>query len=141
LDDVNDDAKGVYRRVEVLTGPGRRRRWSDQQKAVVAAEALVPGAIVAQVARRWQVSASQVFSWRRAALQIKSGQGPAIGPAFVAKRWPIAATRNLLRGCARQNSASRLWSRTSITAQRVASTARYSRNSSLEIGSTRMKTW
>jgi transposase len=80
LDDVNDDAKGVSRRVEVLTGPGRRRRWSDRQKAVVAAEAL--GAIVAQVARRWQVSASQVFSWRRAALQMKSGQGPAIGPAF-----------------------------------------------------------
>ena len=26
--DVNDDAKGEYRRVEVLTGPGRRRRWS-----------------------------------------------------------------------------------------------------------------
>lgn len=26
MDDVNDDAKGGYRRVEVLTGPGRRRQ-------------------------------------------------------------------------------------------------------------------
>jgi transposase len=69
MDDFNDDAKGLYRRVKVLTGPGRRRRWSDEQKALVAAEAMVPGAVVAQIARRWQVCASQVFSWRRAALE------------------------------------------------------------------------
>jgi transposase len=83
MDDVNDDAKGVYRRVEVLTGPGRRRRWSDEQKALVAAEAMVPGAVVAQIARRWQVCASQVFSWRGAALRATSGKTPAIAPAFV----------------------------------------------------------
>ena len=28
MDDIKDDAKGVYWRVEVLTGPDRRRRWS-----------------------------------------------------------------------------------------------------------------
>jgi transposase len=83
MDDVNDDAKGVYRRVEVLTGPGRRRRWSDEQKALVAAEAMVPGAVVAQIARRWQVCASQVFAWRGAALRATSGKTPAIAPAFV----------------------------------------------------------
>ena len=83
MDDVNDDAKGVYRRVEVLTGPGRRRRWSDEQKALVAAEAMAPGAVVAQIARRWQVCASQVFAWRGAALRATSGKVPAIAPAFV----------------------------------------------------------
>jgi transposase len=83
MDDVNDDAKGVYRRVEVLTGPGRRRRWSDEQKALVAAEAMVPGAVVAQIARRWQVCASQVFGWRRAALEASQNNSPAIAPAFV----------------------------------------------------------
>jgi transposase len=83
MDDVNDDAKVVYRRVEVLTGPGRRRRWSDEQKALVAAEAMVPGAVIAQIARRWQVCASQVFSWRRAALQALRKNSPAIAPAFV----------------------------------------------------------
>jgi hypothetical protein len=35
--DVNDDAKGKFRRVEVLTGPGRRRRWSADEKARLAA--------------------------------------------------------------------------------------------------------
>ena len=64
--DVNDDAKGGgYRRVEVLTGPGRRRKWSDEDKARIVAETLVPGAVVADVARRWQVCPQQVFTWRR----------------------------------------------------------------------------
>src|ERR1700733_12347649 len=64
--DVNDDAKGKYRRGEVLTGPGRRRRWSADEKARIVAETLVPGARVSEVARRWQVCSQQVFGWRRA---------------------------------------------------------------------------
>jgi transposase len=64
--DVYDDAKdSLYRRVEVLTGPGRRRRWSSEAKARIVAEALAPGAVVADVARRWQVCPQQVFGWRR----------------------------------------------------------------------------
>jgi transposase len=65
--DVNDDAKGEYRRVEVLMGPGRRRRWSAEEKARIVEESLVPGARVSEVARRWQVCSQQVFGWRRAA--------------------------------------------------------------------------
>lgn len=64
--DVNDDAKGGgYRRVEVLTGPGRRRKWSAEDKARIVAETLKPGAVVADVARRRQVCPQQVFTWRR----------------------------------------------------------------------------
>jgi len=29
--DVNDDAKGGFQRVEILAGPGRRRRWSAEE--------------------------------------------------------------------------------------------------------------
>jgi transposase len=65
--DVNDDAKGGFRRVEVLTGPGRRRRWSAEEKARIVAETLEPGARVADVARRWQACPQQVFGWRREA--------------------------------------------------------------------------
>ena len=67
--DVNDDAKGEFRRVEVLTEPGRRRRWSADEKARIVAETLVPGARVSEVARRWQVCSQQVFGWRRAMRQ------------------------------------------------------------------------
>ncbi len=64
--DVKDDAKGGgFRRVEVLTGPGRRRKWSDDDKARIVAETLAPGAVVSEVARRWQVCPQQVFGWRR----------------------------------------------------------------------------
>jgi transposase len=65
--DVKDDAKGGFRRVEILTGPARRRRWSVDQKARIVAETLEPGARVSEVARRWQVCSQQVFGWRRAA--------------------------------------------------------------------------
>ena len=68
MDDVNDGAKGRgYRRIEVLTGPGRRRKWSDDDKARIVAETLAPGAVVTEVARRWQVCPQQVFDWRRQA--------------------------------------------------------------------------
>ena len=67
--DANDDAKGEYRRVEILTGPGRRRRWSAEEKARIVEETLVPGARVSEVARRWQVCSQQVFGWRGAARQ------------------------------------------------------------------------
>ena len=64
---AKDDAKAGYRRVEVLTGPGRRRRWSAAEKARIVAETLVPGVRVSAVARRWQLCPQQVFAWRREA--------------------------------------------------------------------------
>ena len=67
MDDVTDDAKGEFRRIELLTGPTRRRRWSEAEKARIVAETLVPGAVVSAIARRWQVCPQQVFGWRRAA--------------------------------------------------------------------------
>ena len=80
--DVSDDAKGEYRRVEVLTGPGRRRRWSADEKARIVAETLVPGARVSEVARRWQVCSQQVFGWRRAMRQdLPSVAGTTTTPA------------------------------------------------------------
>ena len=68
MDNAKDDAKDrVYRRIEVLTGPGRRRKWSDDDKARIVAATLEPGAVVTEVARRWQLSPQQVFGWRRQA--------------------------------------------------------------------------
>ncbi len=63
--DFNDDARGGYRCIEVLTGPVRRRRWSAEEKGRLVAETLEPGAGVSEAARRWQVCPQQVFGWRR----------------------------------------------------------------------------
>jgi transposase len=57
----------TVRRLEVITGTGRRRRFSDDDKARVVEETLLPGAVVSQVARRHGLMPQQVFTWRRQA--------------------------------------------------------------------------
>ena len=43
----------------------RRRLWSDETKRRIVAETLEPGVSVSVVARRHDVNANQVFTWRR----------------------------------------------------------------------------
>ncbi len=57
----------TVRRLEVITGTGRRRRFSEDDKACVVEETLAPGAVVSHVARRHGLTPQQVFTWRRAA--------------------------------------------------------------------------
>jgi transposase len=52
-------------RVEVITGPERRRRWSDEQKRAIVTASLAPGAVVSEVARRADVSSGQIYRWRQ----------------------------------------------------------------------------
>ncbi|MFU0507846.1 transposase [Pseudaminobacter sp. NGMCC 1.201702] len=42
-----------------------RRRWSDEFKAQLVAEALEPGASVSAIAHRVGIHPSQLFAWRR----------------------------------------------------------------------------
>jgi transposase len=86
--DVNDDAKAGFRRVELLTGPGRPRRWSAGDKARVVADTLVDGTRVSEVARRWQICPQQVFGWRRQARMDVTAAAPSeqkseASPVFV----------------------------------------------------------
>jgi transposase len=41
-----------YRRIEVITGRRRRRQWTAQEKALIAAESFEEGANISGVARR-----------------------------------------------------------------------------------------
>ncbi len=45
------------------------RRWSDAFKTEIAAESLMPGAKVSEIARRVGVDASQIYQWRKAAVR------------------------------------------------------------------------
>jgi transposase-like protein len=54
-------------RVEVITGVGRRRRWTPETKARIVQESRQPGAVVSEVARRHGLSPQQLFGWRREA--------------------------------------------------------------------------
>jgi transposase len=55
------------RRIELITGAGRRRRWSSEDKARIVAESLAVGVSVSEVARRHGLSPQQLFGWRREA--------------------------------------------------------------------------
>ncbi|WP_010188380.1 transposase [Sphingomonas sp. PAMC 26605] len=50
----------------ILAGPERRRRWSDEQREQILAEAFQSGARVCDVARRHQVARGLIYEWRRA---------------------------------------------------------------------------
>ena len=73
-----------FRRIEVITGVERRRRWSEQDKARIVAESLKPGVIVAEVARRYGMHRNQLYGWRSAfgVQPAKTGQARAV-PDFV----------------------------------------------------------
>ncbi len=73
-----------FRRIEVITGVERRRRWSEEDKARIVAESLEPGVVVADVARRYGIHRNQLYGWRSAfgVQPAKSGQAGA-APGFV----------------------------------------------------------
>ena len=53
--------------VSLITGPERRRRWRDEEKLAILAEAFSPGAVVTDVARRRDVATSLIYQWRQQA--------------------------------------------------------------------------
>jgi transposase len=83
-----------FRRVEVLTGTPRRRRWSAAEKAAIVAESLAPGAVASTVALRHGLHRNQLYMWRR---EVRSGalaKAGAPGLDFV----PIVAERRAACG-------------------------------------------
>jgi transposase len=70
--------KPVARRIEVFTGAGRRRRWSGEDKARIVAESYAGS--VGDVADRYGLSKTQVFTWRREA---RTKFSAPVEPAFV----------------------------------------------------------
>ena len=67
-------------RAEILVGPERRRRWSVEEKLRIVREAAEPGARVADVARRRDVSRAQIYQWRAA---LRDGPPTEAGGAVV----------------------------------------------------------
>ena len=82
LDLTLDPKAPAARRIEVFTGAGGRRRWSDAEKARAVEESWAPDAIVSQVARRHGATPQQLFTWRREA-RLKAETSPLFVPAIV----------------------------------------------------------
>jgi transposase len=74
-----------FRRIEVITGVGRRRRWTDEEEAWIVAESLDPATTVSAVARRYGLHASQLFTWRQQLAAPAACEGPGFVPVVVAE--------------------------------------------------------
>jgi transposase len=88
--DHSDDTKEVSaparsRRIDVITGAERRRKWSAEEKAAIVAESLGEGAVVSEVARRHGLSPQQLFGCRARLRGAVKGSAPSCDatPSFV----------------------------------------------------------
>jgi transposase len=68
----------TIQRIEVLTGPERRRQWSTEDKERIVAESYSGADSVSRIARRHGLLPQQLFTWRR-----EAGRS-ATPPAFAA---------------------------------------------------------
>lgn len=81
--------------VEVVTRGEGRRSWSADQKRRIVVEAMQPGVTPTEVIRRWGLTSSLFYTWRRQVLSGELGAVPMPLPTFaqvaVAEDAPVAA--------------------------------------------------
>jgi hypothetical protein len=78
--DISDDTNIIQRRAEV-TGVVRRRRWSAGEKGRIVAEAIVPGAVVAEVAQSASLAIPKLRTASRWFIHISLGEACDSQPA------------------------------------------------------------
>lgn len=80
---VDDAITKPVHRLEVFTGAGRRRTWSDDDKARIVDEIVASGESLSAVARRHGLSPQQLFGWRRKLQAPSSELFGEVEPSFV----------------------------------------------------------
>lgn len=91
----------TFQSKEPVKGGGHRKQWTLEEKARIAAESFAPGADVREVARRYGITLSQIYGWRkhflRSGAQTKIGTHdgrmsvePDFVPIVVAEPAPVA---------------------------------------------------
>ena len=84
------EGREIRGRVDIRTGVGQRRRWSNEEKGRIVAESFAPGAVVSEVARRHEMSPQHLFTWRYEArkgrLAIPEDSAPMFVPVVSATR-------------------------------------------------------
>ena len=108
LDHTLEPKGATVRRLEVITGTGRRRRFSADDKVRIIEETLVPGAVVSDVARRHGLSPQQLFTWRRQARRPAVASAETEAPIFVGggvrrRGYPTEAAANAACGSGLRN--------------------------------------
>jgi transposase len=70
-------------RVEILTGLERRRSWSDEEKLAILSEVAAGEGTVAEIARRHDILAPQIYAWRRKFSRTAEPDDPPTAPVFL----------------------------------------------------------
>jgi transposase len=83
LDHILEPEPTAVRRLEIISGTGRRRRFSADDKSRIIEETLAAGAVVSEIARRHGLTPQQLFGWRRQARQSASAAAHRAAPRFV----------------------------------------------------------
>jgi transposase len=96
--DISDDTNVVRRRAEV-TRVVRRRHWSDEEKGRIVAEAIAPGAVIADVARRHDLVPQHLSNWIRAAKDGRFALPADALPSFVPVVVEPAQVNNAANEC------------------------------------------
>jgi transposase len=87
---------GDYRRIEVITGVARRRRWTADEKAAMVAESLQPGINISELARRCGVHRGLLQTWRRVAIRAAADRGGRFVPLRIEDPSSSAPAEELL---------------------------------------------
>jgi transposase len=72
----------------IMTGEDRRRKWRQAEREQILAAAFAPGAVVAQVARQFDVASSLIYTWRRQAAGIAARKRSSFSPAILIEQAP-----------------------------------------------------
>jgi len=98
MDTVHSAITEPVRRLEIFTGGGRRRKWSDEDKARIVAEIFASGDTVCSVARRHGLSPQQLFGWRRQLRESAAGHSEAEELQFVPAVVDVVVQAPAVRG-------------------------------------------
>jgi transposase len=97
MDTVDSAITKPVHRLEVFTGAGRRRSFSDEDKARIVAEIATSGESVSGVARRHGLSPQQLFGWRRQLRESQVEPSEADGLQFVPAVVDVASSAPTVR--------------------------------------------
>jgi transposase len=97
MDTVDNAITKPVHRLEVFTGAGRRRSFSDEDKARIVGETVSSGESVSGVARRHGLSPQQLFGWRRQLRESQVSRSEADGLQFVPAVVDVASSTSAVR--------------------------------------------
>jgi len=81
-----------------MTDEDRRRKWPHAERERILTAAFAPGAVVAKVARQFDVASSLIYTWRREAAFVATCQPVGLSPAILIEQAeaPVPDASNLL---------------------------------------------